>query len=116
MRPTLTIEPLQVPVRLTPAERQHKSLLELHQRLVAEANAEGKDAESLPAWYVATASGRTMRIKWIGTYGPFVRFVGIDDQTAVLVAPEAVSITIEPIPTESAAPGFKIGFHPPEEQ
>lgn len=107
--------PFRLPVQLSQAERQHKSLKELHERLVWEAKADGKGPETLPAWYAHLPSGDRFRIKWIGTYGPFVRFVAPDDHTAVLLAPEAVSITIEPIPEGSDTPRVKIGFHAPEE-
>ena len=96
------------------AERMHKTLRELHARLEHGARAEGKGPESLPAWHLHLPSGEVLRVKWIGTLGPFVRFVGMDDATAMLIAPEAVSITIDPIPPDSDEPRIPIGFAAPE--
>ena len=105
----------EIPRPLTPAERMHRSLRELAQRLLHEAAAEGRGPETLDAWHVHLASGRTMRIKWIGTYGPFLRVVGMDDATAVLLAPEAVQVTIEPVAPDSEEQGFEIGFRAPDD-
>jgi hypothetical protein len=108
-------DPIQIPPRLSPAEKQHKSLKELHMRLIAETQMAGKGPEAMPAWWAHLASGEKFRIKWIGTFGPFVRFVAPDDATAILLAPESVAITIEPIPEESDTPRVKIGFSQPDE-
>jgi hypothetical protein len=116
MRGIQTPESFQLPVRLSQAERQFNSLSELHKRLVFEAQVEDKGPETLPAWYAHLASGERFRIKWIGTHGPFVRFTAPDDKTFVLLAPEAVTIEVEPIPEGSDTPRVKIGFQPPEEE
>lgn len=109
---SVMIEPLHFP---TKAEKQHESLKRLHMRLMAQAQVDGKGPESLPAWWVHLPTGQKIRIKWIGVYGPFVRFVAPDDETAILLAPEAVTITIEPIPDESDTPRVKIGFSQSDE-
>src|SRR5262245_47746298 len=82
----------QIPVRKTPAERTFESLRELHQRLVWQAQANGQGEEALPAWHVHLPSGVSMRIKWMGTYGAFMRFTS-PDEMVVLVAPEALCLT-----------------------
>jgi hypothetical protein len=107
--------PLIPPRPKSPAERMHESLREWHQRLVWEAKRDGLDEEALPAWHVHLPSGTQMRIKWIGTFGPFARFVGMDDETVVLIAPEAVSVTMTTMPAESTEPRGPIGFGLPED-
>jgi hypothetical protein len=97
-----------------PADEMFESLRDHHTQLVFEARAEGGGAESLPAWFLHFASGKTMRVKFISTLGPLLRFVDAEETTA-LIAPDAVSLTIEPIPPESDGSSFQIGFVPPAE-
>ena len=50
-----------------------------------------------------------MRVKLIGTYGPFVKFEAEDGQVASVPA-EAARLTITPLPPESEEPRFPLGF------
>ena len=98
----------------SPAEQEYDKLKELYERLVGDAEADGRGPETLPAWYAHLPSGRLFRIKRISTFGPFIRFIAPDDKTVVLIAPESVAVTVAPIPPESDEPRFPLGFAAPE--
>jgi hypothetical protein len=86
------------------------ALSKMHARQVAEAQFHGRGEETLAAWHAHLPSGQAFRIKWIRTHEPFMRFTGLDDETFVLMAPEAVAITCTPVPPESNEPRVSIGF------
>jgi hypothetical protein len=98
--------PLHIP---TPAERTFKALKEAHWQQMADAATEA----DLPAWWLHLASGTEIRVRWIGKHGPLMKFTGFDG-TQILVAPEAVQLSMCPPPPD--APGVKIGFTLPEAQ
>ena len=99
------------PLKLkTPARRMFEALSQMHARQVLDAQREGRGEETLPAWHAHLPSGVLFRIKWIGTYEPFVRFIGPDDETAVVLAPESVVVECTPVSPESDDPRVPIGF------
>ncbi len=84
-----------------------KSLETMHRKLVAQARTEGKTEDWMPAWYVHLASGEKVRIRWFGREAALMRFT-TPDGTFLLLAPEAVAITIEALGEDDE--GFPIEF------
>lgn len=74
---------------------------------MARERAAGKTVDWVPAWIVHLPSGEKVRIKRIAKEGPLIRFV-TREGVSVILAPEAVAITIAP-PIEDTE-GFPIEF------
>ena len=70
--------------------------------------AEGKNEDWLPAWYVHLPSGEKVGIKHISRRGSLIRFTTRDERSYVVLAPTAVAVTIKPFPEDSE--GFPIEF------
>jgi hypothetical protein len=93
--------------RLT-AEAVYDCLKRVYRGIEFDLRAQGKRPEDwVPAWYVHLPSGEKPRIRLINTEGPLVRFTTFDDRF-ILLAPDAVAVTIEPQPGDSE--GFPIEF------
>jgi hypothetical protein len=86
------------------ADRVYDALKLAHLSFSGEAEREA----DLPAWYVLTSAG-AIRIKTVGTFEPFVKFVTPDGQL-LLVPPEAVVVTMQKLAPESEEERFPIGF------
>ncbi len=78
------------------AEHTVRAMGELNQRILRDL---GHDEMKAPFWRLHLPSGGVFTIKLIGVEGPLVRFVGFWASRSmvdyVLVAPEAVVVTIE---------------------
>ena len=85
-------------------ERVFDALRRAHLQFTGTADSEA----DLPAWYALTPAG-PIRIKTIGTFGPFVQFV-TPEEHVLLVMPEAVVVRMQKLAPESEEPRFKIGF------
>ena len=94
-----------IPQQPLSAERVYETLKAAHQQLQVDAATAGDD---LPAWYLLTAAG-PIRIRTINTYRQFVQFVTPEGHI-VLIAPDAVAVTMEKLTPESSEPRFPIGF------
>jgi hypothetical protein len=86
------------------AEKAYNALLAAHRLLQMRADTE----DDLPAWFLLTAAG-PVRIQTIGTYREFVQFT-TPEEHIVLIAPEAVAVTMQKLAPESSEPRFPIGF------
>ena len=73
----------------------------------------GHDDNKAPAWFAHIPGGETMRIAYIGSWGPLVRFTGFDGTEGrydhAFVSPDAVAISIRSLPPGSDEPRG-IGF------
>jgi hypothetical protein len=86
----------------------YDSLKSLYRGIEFDLRAQGKRPEDwVPAWYVHLPSGEKPRIRLINTEGCLVRFITFDGRF-ILLAPDAVAVTIEPQPEDSE--GFPVEF------
>jgi hypothetical protein len=89
------------------AETVYESLKSAHRKIVLRLQAEGKTKDWTPAWYVHLPSGERVRIRWFGVEGVLLRFTTPDD-LPILLAPEALALTIEPLSED--VEGFPVEF------
>lgn len=94
------------------AEAVYKGLKLVHRRIVLDLEAEGKTTDWTPAWYAHLPSGEKVRVRWFGIEGALVLLRTPEDLPVVL-APEAVAITIEPLPEDQE--GFPVEFYDVDE-
>jgi hypothetical protein len=78
-----------------------------YRRIVIGLRLEGKKEDWVPAWYAHLPSGERARIKLIGRKGPLVEFT-TREGSLILLAPDAVVVTIESQPEDSE--GFPLEF------
>lgn len=97
-----------MPPRPLTAAAVVNALRRLHRRIVLDLQATGKNEDWMPAWYVHLPSGEKVRIKFIAEDGRLVRFTAPDEETLIVIAPDAVAITVEP-PSEDSE-GFPLEF------
>ena len=104
----MSVAAIPMPARPLTAEGVFKCLERFHRGIEFDLRAKGKRPEDwVPAWYVHLPSGEKVRIRLIGTEPPLVRFTTFDHRSIIL-APDAVAVTIEPQPEDSE--GFPIEF------
>jgi hypothetical protein len=84
----------------------------VYERIVFDLRAEGKTDDWAPAWYAHLPSGEKVRIKLIQRDGSLICFTTYE-RSLILLAPDAVVVTIEPQPEDSE--GFPIEFLEPDE-
>ncbi len=95
------------PGQSSDAERVLQALEHAHAQFTFDAKSEAE----LPAWFLLTSAG-PIRIKTIGTFRSFMQFTTSDDHI-VLIAPDAVAVTMQTLKPESEEPRFEIGFRSP---
>jgi hypothetical protein len=82
-------------------------LRRIHADVAFEVEDEGKTRDWMPAWYAHLPSGEKVRIRWIGRKGPLVHFT-TPEGSRIILAPDAVVVTIEPLPADTE--GFPVEF------
>jgi hypothetical protein len=97
---------IHIPQPLT-ARAVYNSLESVHRQIVLKLQAEGKTTDWTPAWYAHLPSGEKIRIRWFGIEGSLV-LLRTPEALPVVLAPDAVAITIEPLPED--AEGVPIEF------
>jgi hypothetical protein len=98
----------------TAAERAVRAMSELNRRIGFDLD---HDPMRMPFWYLHLPSGGVLTVKGIGVEGPLIRFVGFWATAStveyVLVAPEAVVVTIESAEELAEPPRFDF---PPDDE
>lgn len=89
---------IRVPRPLT-ADDVYDRLKDLHQRIVFDLQADNKTEDWMPEWYAHLPSGEKVRIRTFTTDGPLVRLTSFDKKF-ILLAPDAVVVTVEPQPPD----------------
>ncbi|CAB4692238.1 unannotated protein [freshwater metagenome] len=88
----------------TPADRAFEALQDTARHLLAS----NSDPDEEIAWYVH-APGAAIRVKTIGLLTPFLTFT-TPDEIQLIIAPEALILSVRRLTAVSAEPRFPIGF------